>query len=238
MDAWANQLAAGEMSLDQVQQLRLLLSARPLLPAIILQSTVGARGSSGRRWLPGHARLGPSLLIEDEPGAAAAICGVAMSSTSLDPGVPRGSGHAGANSTTPYDGEAQSDEISLVALGGVSGGGGNLKAAGGGRTGRDRGVNKSERLAASLAPPRDVALQDLLQALGVPLLSQRVQRQVELPQGTQGPRGAAEGEGEHADVCRRARAVFPLAQRFIVQVRSPKRMKSTSLFCNSAYKPI
>ena len=225
LELLAARLQCGELHADQLQLLCQRLASRPLLPAASVhvsqrQQQPGGRqahgsggggggGGGSRSWVLGHARLGPDLLLEDVPGSATAVT---LSSTA-------GDGEA-TSSATARTVVVIGRLSSAVGIGALSGGpsflalGAPASAATTASAGKEEGA---ALLAASLAPPLGLALQRLLQTLGVQLLSQRAERRV---QELASPAliSAPTAEGQHAAICRRTRAVFPLVQRYLLQV--------------------
>ena len=228
LELLAARLQCGELHADQLQLLSQRLASRPLLPAASVHvsqrqqqpggrqahggSGGGGGGGGSRSWGLGHARLGPDLLLEDGPGSATAItlsCTAGDGATSSSP-VTTGTVIVIGGPPSAVGKEALSGGPSFLALGAPA------SATTTASMGKEEGA---ALLAASLAPPPGLALQRLLQALGVQLLSQRVERRVQELAVSPGMVSAPMiAEGQHAAICRRARAVFPLVQRYLLQV--------------------
>lgn len=203
LELWAKRLDNGELTPDMVLELRRELSSKAVLPAITLRNSLV---NNAALRLPGFSVLGHGLMLEDQPGMASGLHDLGGEAT-------RGGGPP----------QAKRQKISRSASGGGFTGSGSGRAVALLAVGSAPAAAATAQgiLSASSEAPKGSAMQRLVRVLGVPLMSQRVSRTVvEDPQpppppGVSGPTAAP---GEHAAVCLRARAVFPIVQRFLMKV--------------------
>ena len=183
------------MNLKSVQQ---FIASRPVLPAVLLSE-------SGGQWSLGHSSLkGPHRGPPLDPRTMMVVEAVACSAAAL-----HSQGDSPCNASAAAGGGG-SGALSLLAAGARS------------HIGEERAASIVK---SALEPPLKAVVQQMLQRLGVGLLSQRVVRQVVVSYPQDGRSAGAGGGGDkggrnqHHAHCSRVRAVFPLVQRFLIKVR-------------------
>ena len=245
---WAGRLQAGDPNLvPHLQCLFASHPLVPLLPAVILRNGRGSGDCPNHHWVLGHSPLRLAepdlsgkaasdlsslcpLVLEDVPGSAASLHPQLESPYCTS--VPAHTFIQQPGSTK--DGEAGSGEsiAALVAAGGGGWGGGGVGLVDPSGTsdivlsGKDMAGGEAAMtfVRRALEPPPSAAVQRLLRELGVGILSQQVKRRISLggvtDEGAEvgGTSDRWTGRDAHHACCCRARAVFPLVQRFLMQV--------------------